>query len=121
MKINHFKELDCWKKARELVQFIYQLTRKDNFSRDFGLRDQIQRAAVSTMANIAEGFGTQSDLDFIRYLSMSTRSAYEVTSHLFVALDVSYITQKDFNHGESLTNDLINLNKGLIRYLKSKT
>lgn len=73
------------------------------------------------MANIAEGFGTKSDVEFIKYLSISIRSAYEVQSHLYVALDVGYINKSDFMELEGLTNDCINLNKGLIRYIKEKT
>jgi len=121
MKVKHFNELDCWKKARELVRLIYSLTSKSQFSKDYGLRDQIQRAAVSIMANIAEGFGTKSNQEFVRYLSIAIRSAFEVQSHLYVALDVVYINQDEFDKTDSLVNDCINLCKGLIRYLKQKT
>jgi len=121
MKVEHFRDLDCWKKARELVCLIYQHTRHTDFSRDFGLRDQIQRASVSVTANIAEGFGSKTDVEFIRFLSISIRSIYEVQSHLYIALDVGHIDQEEFSVIEVLTNDCINLCKGLIRYLKSKT
>lgn len=120
MQIKCFKDLDCWKKTRELVRLIYDITKKDSFSRDFGLRDQIQRAAVSSMANTAEGFGTSSDREFIRFISYSIRSIYEVQSHLFVALDLNYINKEKFEEVESLSNDCINLCKGLIRYLKNR-
>ena len=73
------------------------------------------------MANIAEGFGTKSNQEFVRYLSIAIRSAFEVQSHLYVALDVVYINQDEFDKTDSLVNDCINLCKGLIRYLKQKT
>ena len=72
--IKNFEELDCWKKARELAGHIYELTRKEKFSHDFGLRDQIQRAAGSIMHNIAEGFESGYDPEFIRFLKMARRS-----------------------------------------------
>lgn len=121
MKIEQFKDLDCWKKARELVCLIYSFTREEPFSKDFGLKDQICRSAVSAMANIAEGFGTKSDIEFIRYISISIRSAYELQSHLYVALDVGYINQDKFEKAIFLSNECINLCKGLIKYLKEKT
>lgn len=118
MKIEHFKELDCWKKARELMKFIYSLTKKGSFSKDFGLRDQSQRAAISAMANIAEGFGTKSDREFVRFLSISIRSLYELQSHLCAALDLLYISSEELNHAENLSNECLNLCKGFIRYLR---
>lgn len=120
MRIEDFKDLDCWKKARELVGYVYYLTKGELFSRDFGLRDQIQRAAVSVMANIAEGFGTRSDIEFVRYLSMAIRSAFEVQSHIYVALDLGYIGGKEFERAEQIAKECVNLSKGLIRYLKEK-
>lgn len=116
-----FKDLDCWKKARELVKKIYTVTQNGSFSKDFGLKDQIQRASVSVMANIAEGFGTFSTTEFIRYLSISIRSAYEIQSHLYVALDVGYIKNEKIEELDYACNDCINLCKGFIRYLKEKT
>ena len=119
MRVSDFRELQCWKKARGLVVKIYASTRSGAFARDYGLKDQIQRAAVSVMANIAEGFGTQSDADFIRYLSISIRSAYEVESHLYVAMDLGYLDLNHHTEIENLAGDCINLSKGLIRYLRS--
>lgn len=87
------------------------------FSKDYGLKDQIRRASVSVMANIAEGFGCKSDKEFIRFLSMSIRSAYEVQSHLVVASDVSYLSLDKMDKIETLSNECINLCKGLVRYL----
>lgn len=76
---------------------IYALTNKDLFSKDFGVRDQIRRAAVSTMANIAEGFDCESKIEFARFLGIARRSAVEVQSILYAALDTGYINQEDFD------------------------
>ena len=86
--IKNFEDLVSLKKARELAGFVYELTRRENFSRDFGLRDQIQKAAGSVMHNIAEGFDSGTDPEFVRFLKMSRRSASEVQSELYLALDV---------------------------------
>ena len=121
MKIERFEELDCWKAARGLVKLTYKFTRKEPFCRDFGLRDQIQRATISIMANVAEGFAAYSNMEFIRFLDYATRSAIEVQSHLYAALDLEYIEQSDFDIAFSKAQDCTNLCKGLIRYLKDKT
>jgi len=78
--IKNFEDLIAWQKARELAGYVYELTSHDKFSRDFGLRDQIQRAATSVMHNVAEGFESGSDPEFVRFLKMARRSAGEVQS-----------------------------------------
>lgn len=118
MKIERFEDLDCWKKARELVNLVYDATGQGLFSKDFGLRDQIQRASVSVMANISEGFGTRSNQEFARFLDYSIRSCFEVQSHLYAALDRNYIEKKVFDQIYSKVSDCVNLCKGFIRYLK---
>lgn len=120
MKVTDFRDLRCWQGARELVRVIYLATAGGAFAKDYGLKDQIRRAAVSVMANIAEGFGTQSEADFMRYLSISIRSAYEVESHLYVAVDLNYLSQKDHKKMEALAANCIHLSKGLIRHLREK-
>lgn len=100
--IQNFEELRSWKKARELAGYIYELTRREKFSRDFGLRAQIQRAASSVMHNIAEGFESGSDPEFVRFLKMARRSAGEVQSQLYLALDVNYITEEERQKAYSL-------------------
>jgi four helix bundle protein len=89
------KNLTHGKKARELAGCVYELTRKEKFSRDFGLRDQIQRAAGSAMHNIAEGFDAGYDPEFIRFLKMARRSAAEVQSELYPSLDALYIKEDE--------------------------
>lgn len=95
--IRSFEEIEAWKEAREVTQKVYALTKGKEFSRDFGLRAQICRAAVSIMSNIAEGYESQTSRVFIRYLSIAKGSAGELRSQLYVALDLSYITKADFD------------------------
>lgn len=119
MTIKKFEEIDAWKKARQLTNKIYSLTSKKPFNSDYGLRDQIQRASISIMANIAEGFDSNSDEDFIRFLKYAIRSSTEVQSHLYVAKDQKYIKEKDFDEAYNKLIATKNLISGLIRYLKS--
>jgi four helix bundle protein len=93
--IKNFEELKARQKARELAGYVYKLTRQDKFSRDFGLRDQIQRASSSVMHNVAEGLESGSDPEYVRFLKMARRSAGEVQSQLYLALDVGYITDEE--------------------------
>lgn len=120
MKIEKFEDLDCWKAARKLVNTIYLMTRRDPFCRDFGLSGQIQRAAVSVMANIAEGFATKSDKEFKQFLNISIRSAVEVQSHLYVSYDVHYIASNELEECKELAEKCIALCKGLLRYINGK-
>ena len=94
--LKRFEDIRAWQEARVLVKMIYVLTDEGKFAKDFGLRDQIRRAAVSVMANIAEGFDCESNIEFARFLGIARRSAVEVQSLLYTALDVSYITQEHF-------------------------
>jgi four helix bundle protein len=95
--IQRFEDIQAWQEARILVKMIYQLTNKDKFSKDYGMRDQIRRAAVSVMNNIAEGFDCESKVEFARFLGIARRSAVEVQSVLYAALDVEYIDQTEFD------------------------
>ena len=94
--ITRFEDIIAWQEARILTQRIYQTTGREPFARDFGLRDQIQRASVSSMSNIAEGFDCESKVEFGRFLGIARRSAVEVQSLLYVALDVNYINGSEF-------------------------
>ena len=118
MKIDRFEEIEAWKAARELTREIYALTRQEAFSKDFGLRDQIQRASVSVMANIAEGFDGRSTREFIRFLGYAFRSATEVQSHLYVALDQEYLMKNEFDNLYQQTVETNKLINGFIRYLR---
>jgi four helix bundle protein len=91
--ITRFEDIQAWQEARKLVKMIYKLTGSGTLAKDFGLRDQIQRAAVSSMTNIAEGFDCESKAEFARFLGISRRSAVEVQSLLYTAFDIEYITE----------------------------
>jgi four helix bundle protein len=95
--IKRFEDIIAWQEARKLVREIYKVTNEGAFARDFGLRDQIQRAAVSVMTNIAEGFDCDSRAEFARFLGFSRRSAVEVQSLLYAALDIGYISKAIFD------------------------
>jgi four helix bundle protein len=95
--VNRFEELRAWKTARELVNLIYAATQQPSFGRDFALRDQIRRASISVMSNIAEGFGAGSDGEFIKFLGYSRRSACETESQAFIALDQDYMEPNQFD------------------------
>ncbi|WKZ36461.1 MAG: four helix bundle protein [Anaerolineales bacterium] len=94
--ITKFEDLIAWQEARTLVKWIYKVTSNGTFAKDYGMRDQIQRAAVSVMTNIAEGFDCESTAEFARFLGIARRSAVEVQSLLYAALDVEYIDQEVF-------------------------
>lgn len=94
--ITRFEDIQAWQEARESVKMVYCLTNSGRFAGDFGLRDQIQRAAVSIMANIAEGFDCDSKVEFARFLGIARRSAVEVQSLLYAALDLDYISENQF-------------------------
>ena len=94
--INRFEEIESWKTARQLTNMVYALGNQTGFNRDFGLRDQIRRASVSEMSNIAEGFESRTDVQFINFLGMAKASAGEVRAQLYVALDQKYIADEQF-------------------------
>jgi four helix bundle protein len=95
--MRRYEDIQAWQKARSLTSEIYKTTKQGSFSRDFGLRDQVRRAAVSVMANVAEGFGRKTNKDFANFLQVARASAMEVTSHLYVALDQNYISKEVFD------------------------
>ena len=97
MAIERFEDIEAWKVARRLANAVYEAIRQTGLDRDFGLRDQMQRAVVSIMANIAEGFDSRSDQEFIRFLGYAFRSASELQSHLYVARDQAYLAHNDFD------------------------
>ena len=118
-RFERFEDIEAWQRARQLARQVYAATRTGQFSRDFGLRDQIQRAAVSVMANIAEGFERGSDREFLQFLSVAKASCAEVRSHLYVALDLGYIDEATFQVlvGESI--GISRLLAGLMKYLQN--
>ena len=90
------KDIEAWQLARELTRKVYRLTKKPGFTKDYGLKRQIQDAAGSSMHNIAEGFDSETNAEFIRFLRYAKRSCTEVQSELYVALDEEYISPNKF-------------------------
>jgi len=118
-QIKKFEDLESWQKARELSQFIFKITKKDLFSKDYTLVDQIRASSGSGMDNIAEDFNRGGNKEFIQFLFISNGSLAESQSQLYRALDRKYIIDEEFNKGYLLANRTIKLNLGMIRYLKS--
>jgi four helix bundle protein len=113
-----FEEIDGWKLARELTRQIYEITSIGPFARDYSLRDQIRRASVSVMSNIAEGFERDGNKEFCSFLSIAKASAAEVRSQLYVALDQSYISVDQFNAISEAAAENTRVIGGLMKYLR---
>jgi four helix bundle protein len=118
--VRRFEELQAWQKARELVREIYRTSADGRLSKDFGLRDQLCRAAVSTMSNIAEGFARRSDKDFAHFLDIAKGSAMEVQPLLYVAFDIGYVDQQNFERLYKLADDAISLIVRFSAYLRKR-
>jgi len=120
--ITRFEDIVAWQQARILVREIYELTTRPQFARDYGLSDQIRRAAVSSMSNIVEGFERYSPRENLQYLSIARASSAEVRSLLYVALDVGYIDENDFErlmaNASSLTRLIASFRASIDRYVK---
>ena len=119
MRIERFEDIEAWQLARELTRMIYNLTRKPEFARDFGLKGQIQDAAGSTMHNIAEGFDSETNPEFVRFLRYAKRSCTEVQSELYVASDQQYITNSEFQDVYDHAGRTRAAIRGFIKYLVS--
>jgi len=117
-KYQYFEELPIWQEARLLVKEIYQITLKGGLKTDFGLAGQMQRAAISVMANIAEGFERNSDKDFSRFLDISKSSCGELRSQLYVAFDLGYIPENTLNNYRKKCIRLSRQISGFRKYLK---
>jgi len=119
--ISRFEEIEAWQTARELTNLVYTFTNQEKFARDFGLKDQIRRAAVSVMSNIAEGFESQSQPTFSRYLHIAQASAAEVRSQLYIALDQKYITEEEFTQASEMAYKVLRQIVRFIAYLQSSS
>jgi four helix bundle protein len=113
-----FEEIQAWQKAYEVTVAVYNLTKDGAFSKDFGLRDQIRRASVSIMANIAEGHGRRSNVEFANFLNLARGSAAEVQSHLHVALGIGYIDKDIFDDLYSKVTEISRMLLSLAQYLR---
>ena len=118
--IKQFEEIFAWQTAREITKEVYKLSDQGKFSRDFGFRDQIRRAAVSTMSNIAEGFESNTQSLFINYLGIAKASAGEVRSQLYIAYDLGYISKDQFNFLVELTRKCSSQVYKFMMYLKDQ-
>jgi len=117
MRIDQFEDIEAWQLARELTRKVYNLTKKTGFDKDFGLRGQIQNAAGSSMHNIAEGFDSETNPEFIRFLRYAKRSCTEVQSELYVALDQKYINNEEFQDVYDHAGRTRAAIRGFIKYL----
>jgi four helix bundle protein len=120
-KISTFEELEAWQRARELTRVIYDSSGSGGFAKDFALRDQIRRAVVSVMSNIAEGFERGGDREFLQFLATAKGSCGEVRSQLYVALDHGYVSDQEFAVASAVATDVSKLIAGLMRYLRQST
>ena len=118
--IERFEDIKAWQAARDLVSVVYRVSGRGKFEKDFGLRDQIRRASVSVMSNIAEGFERGSDKEFCRFLYIAKGSAGEVRSHLFVALDSGYLASDEFDDLRARAEEVAKALSGFITYLAPK-
>jgi len=116
--IKQFEDIQAWQQARELVREVYKACAEGRLSRDFGLRDQLCRAAVSSMSNVAEGFAKKSDRDFAHFLDIARGSITEVQSLLYVALDVGYIEKGEFERLYELAEATASFIGGFTSYLR---
>lgn len=117
-RIEKFQDLEAWKLARKITGEIYGISKHGEFSRDFALCNQIRRAAISILSNIAEGFGRNGDKEFLQFLSVAKASCAEVYAQLYVALDQKYIDEEQFKR---IADDLEEAGKiigGLMKYLQ---
>jgi four helix bundle protein len=115
-----FEDIQAWQKARDVTLLIYQITGNSNFAKDFGLKDQIRRASVSIMANIAEGHGRRTGVEFANFLNIARGSAAEVQSHLHIAAALNYISQKEFDEIYQTLTEISRMLLALAQYLRSK-
>jgi four helix bundle protein len=121
MKITRFEDIEAWQIGRNLCRLVYNNPKKEKFSKDYGLKDQVCRASVSIMANISEGFDSGSRAEFIRFLSYAQRSCSELQSEFYVALDQEYITKEEFDEIYSLASKARSKIGAFIKYLKQGT
>ena len=119
--VQRFEELRVWQRARALAKEVYVVTSTGQLGRDFALRDQLRRASISVVSNIAEGFERDGNREFEQFLTLAKGSLGEVQAQLYVALDVGFVTPEQFQRLRALTIEVGNLISGLLRYLRNTT
>ena len=117
-EIKRFEDIEAWQRARQLVQAIYEISSLGDFAKDFGLKEQIRRAAVSVMSNIAEGFERGGDKEFLQFLALAKASGGEVRSQLYVALDQNSLNEAQFRSISEQAIQISQLIAGFMRYLQ---
>lgn len=117
--ITCFEDIEAWKTSRQLTNSVYAHSAQAGFNRDFGLRNQIRRASVSVMSNIAEGFESRTDVQFINFLGMARASAGEVRSQLYIAFDQKYITEEQFKDAYAMAEMCARQIAKFIKYLET--
>lgn len=118
-KIETFEDIQAWQLAREMTRAVYAISSDGAFAKDFGLRDQIRRASVSIISNIAEGFEHGGDKEFFQFVSLAKGSSGEVRAQLYVALDAGYIDQQTFSRLSDMATQINRMLAGLMKYLRS--
>ena len=116
--ITRFEDIEAWKKGRELRRAIYAHSKRGEFAKDFALKDQIRRAAISVTSNIAEGFEREGNKEFIQFLSNAKGSCGEVRDQLYVAVDEEYLSQADFEKLYAQSTEVSRLISGFMKYLR---
>ncbi len=117
--LKRFEDIDAWQKARSLTKAVYQVTSSGEFARDYGLRDQIRRTAVSILSNIAEGFERGGDKEFQQFLSMAKGACGEIRAQLYAAFDQAYISETQFQDLVEKVTSISRLIAGLMKYLQA--
>jgi len=119
MKIQKFEDIEAWKEARSIVNRVYRVSSVDRFKRDYSLADQVKRAAISIMANIAEGFSRKGNKEFIQFLFIAKSSAAELQSHLYIAVDQGYLEKIEFDELYKELDKVQRMISNFIKYLTS--
>ncbi len=117
-EFNRYEEIQAWQKAHDVTLLVYRITSNTDFSKDFGLKDQIRRASVSIMANIAEGHGRKTNAEFANFLNIARGSVAETQSHLYVAVGLKYINKKDFEQIYQMLTEISRMTLSLAKYLR---
>ena len=118
MKVKRFEDLDCWSKSRKLTNEVYKVTGAGDFASDFALKNQIRKASISMLSNIAEGFERGGDKEFLNFLAIAKGSCGEVRAQLYVALDQEYLSQQAFDFLLDKVEEIGRMISGLMRYLR---
>lgn len=116
--VKRFEDLDVWIAAKDASVMIYKITENESLRKDFGLKDQIRRASISIISNIAEGFERNGNKEFIQFLSIAKGSAGEVRAQLYIIKELEFINEKEFTLLNEKVTQVSKMLSGFINYLK---